>query len=272
MSEEARLQEMIAAACLRAGSEAAFTADLRGFLESHGVDAEDVAAIMAAPPRLSLYRRLVRNNLTGVTEKILKRTRARVNALAAGSFDASFASFLDQVGPRTHHLRDVPGEFLDWVEPQWRARAGAWGDLPAWVADLARHELVEFQVAAAAVSKEPARVTEIAAGRPLVFAEAVRLMQYAFAVHELPLDIDDRSEPSPSPTSLLVYRDGENVVQVLALSPFAAAITRRLLGGAPLLDAVRDAATDVGASPGVLDVSRFLADLGERGILLGARA
>ena len=97
-------------------------------------------------------------------------------------------------------------------------------------------------------------------------------MRYAFAVHELPLDIDDRSEPSPSPTSLLVYRDGENAVQVLELSPFAAAITRRLLGGAPLLDAVRDAATDVGASPGVLDVSRFLADLGERGILLGARA
>src|SRR6202021_489063 len=116
-------------ACLREGSEAAFTADLRAFLESHGVDPDDVAAIVAAPPRLSLYRRLVRNNLTGVTEKMLGRTRGRMDAVAPGVFDESFAAFLDQIGPRTHHLRDVPADFLGWAEPRWRARA----DLPAWL-------------------------------------------------------------------------------------------------------------------------------------------
>ena len=56
---------MIAAACLGAAAEAEFTTDLRGFLESHGVHEQDIAAILAAPPRLALYRRLVRNNLTG---------------------------------------------------------------------------------------------------------------------------------------------------------------------------------------------------------------
>jgi hypothetical protein len=268
VSDETRLEEMFAAACLRQGSEAAFTADLRAFLESHGVAPDDVAAILAAPPRLSLYRRLVRNNLTGVTEKMLGRTRARMDAVAPGVFDESFAAFLDQIGPRTHYLRDVPADFLGWAEPRWRTRM----DLPAWLVDLARHELVEFSVAAAEDSTDAARVTEIAPDRPLVIAASARLMRYAFAVHELPPDASDRSEPAPRPTSLLLYRDEENAVRSVELTPFAAAIVERLLGGAALLDAVRDGATDIKGSPDVLDVARFLADLAERGIVLGGRA
>ena len=83
----------------------------------------------------------------------MKRTRARLDAAAEGAFDASFDAFLDQVGPRTHYLRDVPGEFLAWALPRWAARAA----LPAWIGDLARHELVEFQLAAAPEVPEPPR-------------------------------------------------------------------------------------------------------------------
>jgi hypothetical protein len=268
MSDESRVEQMIAAACLHVDSEAAFTADLRGFLASHGVEGEDARAILAAPPRLALYRRLVRNNLLGVTEKMLARTRARMNAVAEGSFEASFGRFLEEVGPRTHYLRDVPGDFLDWAEPQWRARA----DLPPWLADLARHELVQYQVGAAATAKAPPPVTEAAPDRPLVFAEPVRLMRYAFAVHELPADAGDRGAPRDGATAILVYRDGEHAVQLLALTPFAAAITERLLAGAPLLDAVRDATSALSARAEPLDVARFLADLAARGIVLGGRA
>jgi hypothetical protein len=267
MSREARLESMIAAACLRAGSEAEFTADLRGFLESHQVTAEDIAAILAAPPRLSLYRRLVQNNLRGVTEKMLKRTRARMNAAVAGAFEASFASFLDGAGPRTHYLRDVPGEFLAWIEPHWRAR----GDLPAWTVDLARHELVHYQIAAADTPGPSPSVTEAMPDRPLVFADPVRLMRYAHAVHELPLEETDRTAPPARETAILVYRDAEHAVQVLELTPFTAAITERLLAGRPLIEAVREATSDVGATSGLLDVARFLATLGERGVLLGGR-
>jgi hypothetical protein len=269
VSEEA-LHEMIAAACLGAESEAAFTSDLRGFLESRGVHEEDIAAILAAPPRLALYRRLVRNNLTGVTEKMLRRTRARVNALADGAFDASFASFLDQIGPRTHYLRDVPGEFLDWIEARWRGPRR--GSVPEWAIDLARHELVQFQIAAATTDGDDPPVSELAPDRPIVFTRPIRLMRYAFAVHELPPDPDDRTEPIRRPTALLTYRDEDGAVQFLELSPFAAAITWHLLEGRAVLDAVRDAAAEVRAASDVLDVAKFLADLGERGILLGGRA
>lgn len=264
---EARLEEMIAAACFQVGSEAAFRADLRGFLESHGVDAEDVAAILAAPPRLALYRRLIRNNVIGVTEKMLKRTRARMESAVPGAFDASFGSFLEAVGPRTHYLRDVPSEFLDWALPEWRKRS----DLPAWISDYARYELAEFQVAAA-LAHAPPEVTEVSPDRPLVFAEPVRLMRFAYAVHELSRDDADRSEPPARASALLVYRDDDHGVQWLALTPFAAAMTERLLRGDTIVGAVRDAATELGVQPGVLNVAQFLADLGERGVLLGGAA
>src|SRR6185312_15691161 len=143
------------------------------------------------------YRRLIRNNVTGVTEKMLGRTRARMGA----AFDRDFDRFLDEIGPRTHYLRDVPGEFLDWIEPQWRAR----DELPAWTADLARHELAEFQIGAAE-GDAPAAVTEVALDRGVVFAAPVRLLRYAFAVHELASDEADRAAPRAERTVLLAYR------------------------------------------------------------------
>src|SRR4051812_2794211 len=99
---------MIANACLRAHSPGELEAHLRAFLERHNLDPEDVAAILEAPSRLPLYRRLIRNNLEGVTFKMMPRTRARLNAVAgpntvagpngvaSGAFDASFDAFLDE--------------------------------------------------------------------------------------------------------------------------------------------------------------------------------
>jgi hypothetical protein len=268
VSDEAAVQRMFAEACFGARSEADFTRDLRGFLERHGVAAEDVAAIVASPPRLALYRRLVRNNLTGVTERMLERTRARWNALGDGAFDRDFDRFLAEVGPRSHYLRDVPGEFLAWVGPVWRG-AGA----PPWLADLAAHELAEFQLGAAPARRDAPEVAEVTLDRALVFAEPVRLLRYAFAVHELPRDEDDRAEPRAEPTTLLAYRDAEHTVRFLKLAPFAEALVDALLAGATLGDAVRRAAPAQQRNEATLaEVARLLADFGARGLLLGARA
>ena len=270
MSDEARVHAMIAAACLGTTSDVDFTRDLRAFLEARGVDAGDIEAIASAPPRLALYRRLIRNNLTGVTGKMLARTRARLNE-RAGEFDAAFARFLADRGPRTHYLRDVPREFLAWVEPQWRKQE----DVPPWAVDLARHELVEYEVAAARGRTEAPELTDVALDRALVLTEPVRLMRYAFAVHELPGDLGDRSEPARRETTLLVHRDADHAVRFLDLTPLAAGIVARLLDGETLAGAVTGACAGIGAVTSdvvVADVARLLADLGERGILLGARA
>jgi hypothetical protein len=261
---------MIADACLRAGDEASFTADLAGYLAEHGVDANDAAAILAAPPRLALYRRLVRNNLTGVTETMLARTRARLNEAAGGAFDASVAAFLSEVGPRSHYLRDVPGEFLAWALPRWAARAGEPG-WPAWIGDFARHELLAYEMAAAETSPDEPDVTELAPDRALVFEEPVRLVRYEFNVPALPKDAGDRTAPEAKVTRMVAYYDDAGALALLEVGPLAYAILARLTHGEAVAAAVTGALQDVGTGAEAVDVAALLADLAARGIILGAK-
>jgi uncharacterized protein len=258
---------MIADACLKAGAGEELASDPRGFLERHGLDPGDVDAILAAN-RLPLYRRLVRNGVAGVVNNILARTRARLNGARAGAFDESVASFLDEAAPRTHYLRDVPAEFLAWAAPRWRARA----DLPAWAADLAAFELLEFRVASLPPRPEPPTLVEVALDRPLSFSEAAEIGRFAFAVHEVPRDEAGASEPAERATSLLAYRDEAHAVRMLELTPLAAAILERLLAGGALGEAIAGGCAALGApltDAVKSDVARLLADLGERGVLLG---
>jgi hypothetical protein len=246
--DEARWQRAIAEACLGDVTDDALT------------------------PGLALYRRLVRNNLTGVAEKMLSRTRARLNEREA-FFDASFAEFLADRGPRTHYLRDVPHEFLAWAEASWSTLIRA-GELPPWALDLARHELTEYAVAAAPDARSQAPAQDIALDRPILFAEPVRVLRYAFAVHELPEEPADRTEPAARAVALLVYRDSENDVQHLELSPLGAALAERLLAGSSLGEAVTAACAALGVRRTeaiVGDVSALLANLADRGVVLGAR-
>lgn len=267
---DARTIEMIADACLGVRSDDELREDLSAYLAQHGVDADDIAAIVEAPRRLGVYRRLVRNNLTDVTFKMMPRTRARMNAVTGGAFDATLDMFLATVAPRTHYLRDVPHELFAWAEPLWRARA----DIPAYLVDLARHELAEYAVAAAP-SRDVPPLVEVSLGAPVVLSAAMTLVTYAYPVHELSADVDDRTAPTARPTSLLVYRDAAHAVRFLECTPLAASITSALVTGATLQDALVGACAehDAPVDDGVLAaVSRLLADLGDRGVLLGAPA
>jgi hypothetical protein len=280
-SEES-LQRAIADACLGATAGDAMARDLRGFLEARGVPEEDIAAILAAPPRLAVYRDLVRNSITSVVLRMLPRTRARMNRdsglrteggeasdAGRGRFDADLAAFLDESPPRTHYLRDVPAEFLAWVEPRWRADPR----IPPYLVDLASHELAQFAVGAAAVAHTRAEVGEIAIDAPLAFVESARIARHAWAVHELPADEDDVTVPPARDVRLLAYRDEDHAVRWMDLTPLAAAILERLLAGEPLGGAVERACAEHRTSPAAVlpDIARLLSDLGSRGVLLGAR-
>jgi hypothetical protein len=291
------LQRAIAEACLgaRAGEEIAN--DLRRFLERHGVEPEDIEAILAAPPRLAVYRSLVRNGIAAVVLRMMPRTRERMNGTGLRRFEAYLAAFVDQIGPRTHYLRDVPAEFFAWAQARWR------GDptLPAYIADLASYELAAFQVAAAEGTRAGEAVAKIELDRSLAFVGSTRLMNYGWAVHELPLDAT--SEPARREVWLLAYRDDDGVspeapetarmprwrtvvatrsgqqrpahgVRWLELTPLAAAIVGRLLLAEPLGAAVARACADHGVTPSAVlaEIAKLLADLGARHVLLGARA
>jgi hypothetical protein len=266
MSDEALLRA-IADACLGARAGEAMTADLADWLARHGVEAGDAAAILAAPRRLGVYRSLVRNGISAVVARMLPKTRARLNAACAGRFDADLAAFVDEVGPRTHYLRDVPAELVAWAEARWRADAG----VPGYVADLARFELTHFAVASspAAVRTE---AVDLALDRGLALAESARMIDLSWTVHELPADEEATDAPARREVHLLAYRDAEHAVRWLELTPLAASVLRRLAGGESLGAAVERACADHGtpaAGPVLGDIARLLADLGARGVCLG---
>src|SRR5437762_8720305 len=106
---------MMAHACFGLDADAAFKGDLRAYLATHGIDADDAEALLAGPPRLALYRRLVRNNVTDVVATMLERTKKRLDAAAPGVFDRTIDAWLAEAAPRTPHLRDVPAELLAWA-------------------------------------------------------------------------------------------------------------------------------------------------------------
>lgn len=243
---------------------------LRRYLAEAGVEGADADAIVAAPRRLGLYRRLLRGNVAGVCASILPVTRRHVDAVAPRLFDATVDAFLDEAGPRTPHLRDVPAELVAFAGPRWRARAAT----PAYLAELAEVEVLEFGVATALRDAPPTELGAVAVDRALVFASEARLARFAHPVHHV-LRGEGVAPPPPGAVALLVYRDAEHATRFFDLSPLAAAIVERALAGAPLGEALAGACAASGEalSDEVLaGLARLLAELAERGVLLGARA
>ena len=99
---------------------------------------------------LAIYRRLVRSGLASTVFKLLPKTRARMNRDHDDAFDKTFVAFLDASGPRTHFMRDVPGELVGWAEEFWRESKID----PRWV-ELARYEAARFAVEFAQATQKP---------------------------------------------------------------------------------------------------------------------
>jgi hypothetical protein len=232
-------------------------------------DSEVLTQIGAA--RLNVYRQLPRNGMKGCVQEFLPRTIARLDAIDEGatiSFAREFSAWLAGPGPRSRYLRDLPREFVTWAAPRWLETP----EIPNYLADLARHELVDFAVAAAPRDppRSPVEASFSLEGH-LRFAESAQLVHYQHAVHELPSDEDDRSAPRAEPTHLLVYRDKRYKPRYLRLSALASEVVERLQNrGCCVREALVEGAQAAGEA---LDnevlgrLSALLADLSERGIV-----
>ena len=220
-----------------------------------GKDEEREKAFLAACLRkgqkpegaLAIYRRLVRTNVVNVVFRLLPKTRARMNERFDGAFDDALVDFMDEVGSRSHHLRDVPAEFLRFAMDGWKKSGIDEGTL-----DLARYEAASFAVETAPedVARE---VRAIDLDRSVVVTNAARV-----AKHE------GRWK--------LLYRDADNDVVDIEIEPFFAEIVTGLIRGRTLRDAMNDAGrvVNVALDPAMLQrVAELLADLGERGVILG---
>ena len=248
------------------GAPERLPADAPAYLRHAAGDPAAAGLLAAVPPeRLLVYRHLIRRTLHGVLADFLPRTRAR---RGDDAFAADADAWIAEQGPRSRLLRDLPGEFLAWIAPRWSAAS----DLPAWLAALARHELIAHDVAAAPASP-PVAARPFTLDARLVFDASARLVRHEFAVHELPDPLGPADVPRREHTALLVYRDREHAVRYLQLSPLAEALLDALLLHDALVEAaIRRAAADTGAAldgDTLARVSALLADLSDRGALLG---
>jgi hypothetical protein len=242
---------------------------VRAWLERHGVDADDIEAIeQSGSERWLTYRKLVRHTLREALELSIPRTMARLGPL----FEHYFARFLAERGPRSHYLRSVTREFLDWCATEWLLDTA----VPAYLIDLARHESLRIEIGSLPAAPPPGdtdtRPLELERG--VLLTEALRIVHYRYKVHELSESIDDRALPTAEETDLLVYRSPEHEVRYLELTPLAAAILERLSHGRNLRQALGEACDEKGAvlDAAVLEGSaRLFSDLAGRGVLLGAK-
>ncbi len=241
----------------------------RAWVASRGLHPDDAAALASQnPKRLAVYRALPRFSMRGAVGLAIPRTIARLGT----SFDKYWERFLNEEGPRSHYLRDVTTELLDFCEPLWRAAST---EIPSYIPDLARHESLRVLITAHPTRAERATGGELELARGVQFIEAVRVVHYAYAVHELPDDEDDRSEPPETRTTLVAYRDSDHSVRYLKLTPLAGRIVSGLLEGQKLGDAVTGACDE--ARQPVTDavlggVAEVLSDLANRGVILGSSA
>lgn len=246
------------------GADHAFARDPAGFLSARGIAAGEAEAFAAlGAHRGLLYRRHVRKILARGVRRQIPRTAARLGDAYATWIDR----FIEDEAPRSRYFRDAAFELVAWAAPRWAEDPS----LPAFLGDLARHELLHFDVATAP-PREAADPGEIALDRGVIFDASVRLSRSAFAVHRLSEDEAARDVPDRVPTAILAYRDADHDVRYLDLSPLAAAILDRLLAGEALGAAVVGAAgalghpVDAAVTQGT---AALLDDLRARGALLG---
>jgi hypothetical protein len=248
--------------------DAVDTQAVDAWLTKHQVADDDADYIKhRGVERLLTYRRLVRANLREAIEVTMPRVTARLGPL----FEEYFDRFATEQGPRTHYLRDVCSEFLAFVAPLWALDRR----VAPYLLELADHEVLQIELASMQAGVVRDGSEELSLEKGIQFIEACRIVYYEHALHELSDDEEDRTLPRATPTHLFAYRSPEHEVRYLKLTDLAAQILIRLLAlKEPLGAAIRIACEDrrLPLSEAVLSgTAELLADLAERGALVGAR-
>jgi len=243
-------------------------AGIAAWLARHRITGPDAEALTRDFTRLQLYRKLVRGNLHEALHATMPRTLARLQANFAPYFD----EFLQVSPPVSRYLRDLTPQFLRFTLERWQRDP----NVAEYLGDLARHEALQVEVASLLALPKNHVPAELSLDEGVEFIDAVRLVQYAWAVHRLPEDETNRDLPERGAVSLLVYRSPEHEVRYLELGAFAQALLSSLLEDRLSLRLALGASAErVGQS---LDdalltrAARLLAELAERGALLGKSA
>lgn len=197
-------------------------------------DPDRAALPSGVPPRrMAIYEELLHNNLEGFLNACYPVTRQ----LFAKRWPRLLRAFLCDARCRSPLFRDIPREFLDWLERDGALRLR----LPRWATALAHYEWAELAVDVMdgiALPHDPHG--DLLAGVPLL-APALNL-SYAWPVHRIGPAWQPRK---PAATHLLVFRDAADTVGFVELNPVSARLIALIQEGQPGRDACLQVAAEI---------------------------
>jgi hypothetical protein len=165
------------------------------------------------PRRLAIYEELLFNNITGFLDSCFPVSR---KLLGERRWRRMHRAFFRDWRSHTPWFREIPREFLRWLEATQPAR------LPRWLADLAHYEWVELALDVMDAPEPPADPEgDLMAGLP-VLAPALMNLAYDWPVQRISPNWRPRKPSSTGATHLLVFRDRAGTVQFVELNPVSA--------------------------------------------------
>jgi hypothetical protein len=172
-----------------------------------------------SPARMGMYRELFFNNI----ENFIATGFPVLKSLLAGErWLALVRDFFARHRSKTPLFAGIAEEFLDYLQNE---RGDQTGD-PPFLLELAHYEWVELALAIAEAEAPPLDPAfgQDPLARTIQLSELAWPLAYRFPVHKIGPEFQP-AEPPAQPTCLVVYRDPEDVVRFMEVTP----VTYRLL-------------------------------------------
>jgi hypothetical protein len=213
--------------------------------------------------RMKIYNGLLFNNIEGFLLACFPVLR---QVLGARRWSKLVRAFFSTHRSRTPYFRQIPDEFIQFLQNEWTPADG----YPPYLLALAHYEWIELVLSVS--DRSPDRAVdpagELLDGVPLLNPVLANL-RYDWPVHR----IAPRRKVQPAETCLLVFRAADDTVQFSEINAFTARLLTLLepgtLSGRSALDQIAaesrhpDPALVVEAGAALLD------DLRARGAILG---
>ena len=220
--------------------------------------------------RMKVYNELLYNNLEGFLLACFPVCR---RILGKRGWDRLVRAFFRDHASHTPYFRQIPEEFLKYLQSEWEPAPG----YPPFLPELAHYEWVELELDTSNRDADlPAHDPDgdLLAGRPLL-NPVLRVLAYRWPVHRLSPRFKP-AEPPEAPTFALAFRDGEHRVRFTLVNSATARLLdllreqAGLTGGQALALMEAEMSLATGAlrehGAGALD------DLRRQGAILGALA
>ena len=162
--------------------------------------------------RMAVYEALFFNNIEGFISGAFPLLHRLIEA---DRWQRLVRSFIAEHQAHTPYFLEISQEFLAWLQQGYVAEAGD----PPFMLELAHYEWVELALDVSE-AELPAQ-----GWSPLAWPLA-----YQWPVQRISADFQP-SEPPAEPTCLLVWRDGQDKVRFMQISPFAYQLATRLQAG-----------------------------------------